>query len=218
MPEEVKESINITITLITASAGVIGVLLGSVISAIVSWKMKTKELQLKFVEQIFQKRIDAYEKLLGFTQLLRSTMPTGLVDEKGCAVTPLVIYAHKNQHDQFQIELYDLLNNNCHFLNYKIYEELYYLQTLEVNLNNIFVEQNMGKWEEMSLLIKSDYIQIANNLNELALLFFEKEIYSIKIKTNRGNYEETKTMIKKRLAESSCTKNIDKLRQYAKIS
>lgn len=218
MTEEVKESINITIALITASAGVIGILIGSVISALVSWKMKTKELQLKFIEQIFQKRINAYEKLLGFIQLLRSTMPTGLVDQNGYAVTPLVIYAHKHQHDQFQIALYDLLNNNCHFLNYKIYEELYYLQTLEVNLNSIFIEQNMDKWEEMSLLIKSDYIKIASNLNELALLFFEKEIYSIKIKTNRGNYEGTKTMIRKRLSESSYTKNIDKLRQYAKIS
>ena len=218
MIDEVNQSLNITIALITASAGIIGVMFGSVISALVSWKMKTKELQLKFVEQIFQKRIHAYEKLLGFIQLLRGTISTGHVDEKGYAVTTMVIYAHKNQHDKFQMELFDLMNNYCHFLNYRIYEELYYLQVLEVNMNNMFIDSNMNKWEEMSLLIKNDYIEIANILNELALLFFEKEIYNIKIKTNRGNYEETKKLIKKRLDNSSFKKNYQRLKEYTKIS
>ena len=61
MIDEVNQSLNITIALITASAGIIGVMFGSVISALVSWKMKTKELQLKFVEQIFQKKNRRHE-------------------------------------------------------------------------------------------------------------------------------------------------------------
>lgn len=202
-----EEKTSLVITIITASAGVVGVILGSIITSIVSWKLKTKELQLKFVEQIFQKRIKAYEELLSFIQFLRSTMPTGKIDKNGYAITPLVIYVNKEQHDKFQILLYNLLNNNCHFLNYDIYIELNLLQTFEVNLNNYFLDTNLKNWEEMSLLFKADYIRIANRLNELALLFFEKEIYSIKIKTNRGNYQKLQNYIKEKISTSDFAKN-----------
>ena len=215
MSEEAKQVAEITNTIITASAGVFGVIVGTAISAIVTWKTKVKETQLKFVEQIFQKKINTYEELIDFIQLTRSTIFLGSGNERGYAISALSMFSNVEKQNEYRDALFSILRKS-HLLNNDIYIELYYLQTMIANLSVVFIEKNESSWKEMSLLIKDDFITCADRLNDLALKFYEKEIYSVKITTNRGSYTDLQKKVRKYFEVSDYMKNQEKLLEYSR--
>ena len=198
-------------TLIIAISGIVGVIIGALITTIVSWKLKAKEVKLRVIEKVFDKRIIAHEDILKITKLLRTTYQTYKADEQRNALTyPAFLHNRKSFDDLLEnVSIY--INVNSHWLDIEIFRELNYLQDYLCNLDAYLKSLDETNYAELGLKIKKDIIDLANSLEKLTLKFFKEDIYLLNLKVSEGFHKYPKNETLERLNKTELLKIIDKI-------
>ena len=189
-----------------------GVLLGGVISFLTAYLIKSKEVKLKIVEKIIDKRIVAHEDILKISQRLRSTISLGKTDSEGNIVTyPSVLHSPETL-DDFKGVFYDLINPNIHWINIELNRELNYLQdyiaSISIQLENIPSE----KYPEVALLVKQDLIDLATKIHDETTKFLNNDIFLVKAKPTKGHHKLPISETRSRYNNTLLFKNFDTIK------
>ena len=186
-------------TLITAVAGILGVLLGVLITTVVNWKMKTKEVKLRIIEKVFDKRISAHEEILKISKLLRITNLTYKIDGDNNAISYPAFLNNRKTLDNLIHDIHNIVNDNSHWLDIEIFKELNFLQDYLVNLDGYTKSIEEKDYTLLGVKIKGDVIDLANSLEKMVLQFFKKDIYKINLNVSEGHHKYPKEETLKRL-------------------
>jgi hypothetical protein len=192
--------------------GVFGILIGSIITAIFNFKLKKKEVQLRLAEKIFDRRISAYEDLLEIIKLLQSTISIDKIDENSNLLTYPGILENKETFEGLLGVFWNKLIRNSHWLNINLLREMNFVQDYLYSLKNILIEKNETLYPKIGLIIKPDFIELADNLEKLVMIFFEKEMYCLDFKSNIEYHKYKIKETNRRLSETQLMKQYDNIK------
>jgi hypothetical protein len=138
------------------------------------------------VEKTFEKRINAHEVILRFSELLRTTVSTYTVDKEHNLITyPGILHNHEYFED-FLGKFYDLTNKNTHWISIELFREINYIQDYFASLSIQIKDKSDDVLPKIALIIKQDIIELAGNLERLALVFFNDDLPNLKKLSNSG--------------------------------
>lgn len=197
-------------TLITAISGILGVLVGALITIIFNWKIKTKEVKLRIIEKVFDKRLIAHEETLKIAKLLRVTNLTYKTDNDKNALTYPAILNNRDSLQEAISYIHNIVNENSHWLSIDVFRELNYLQDYLVNLDSITKNIPEKDYPIIGVEIKSDLIDLSGSLEKLILKFFKSDIYKINLTFSEGHHKYQKEETINRLNSSKLSKYYNK--------
>lgn len=202
--------------LIPSLTGLIGVLIGSLIGVFANYKLKKRESQLRILEKVFDTRLKAYESVLEMIKSLRVTISTYSSDIDDNLITYPLILGNKYMLEEFLSKFYSNSNSNSHWLDLDVVHELYYIQDYLANLNGYLLEIDEKHYPDIGKIIKQDFIDMSTKVESKLLTFFEKDIYTINLKTKKGHHKLPKEVTKKRLNDSLLLINKDIIYSFKK--
>lgn len=197
-------------SLITAISGILGVLIGALITTIFNWKIKTKEVKLRIIEKVFDKRVIAHEEILKVAKLLRVTNLTYKIDSDKNALTYPKILNNRDSLQEAISYIHDIVNENSHWLSIDVFRELNYMQDYLVNLDSITKNIPEQDYPKIGVEIKSDLIDLSASLEKLILIFFKSDIYKINLTFSEGHHKYQKEETINRLNSSKLLKYFNK--------
>ncbi|MCT8341264.1 hypothetical protein MG296_14450 [Flavobacteriaceae bacterium TK19130] len=206
MIQEITDNSEFTQSLVVAGMGLLGVLLGVIISNIITWKLKSKESRLRIKEKIFDRRLKAHEDFLEITKLLRTTVSTHETDGETYFITYPGMLSTKEMFETFLYKFHNAANYNSHWFEEKLRKEIYftqdYLQNVQLHLNDIPEENCI----EYAKILKTDFKELADSLEEKTIDFLMIDIHKINVNSRNRNFQYSLTERKKRLNETQIIK------------
>jgi hypothetical protein len=193
-------------SVITAIIGIVGVLIGSLISYFTNKSLKKKEVELRILEKVFDKRIAAHESILKVSQMLRTTHQTFKVDKESNAITYPAILDSPKSVDDFVFLFWEVTNFNSHWLDIELFRELNYIQDYMSTLINYLIGVPAEKYKEVGIIIKEDIINLAAELEKTTNKFFEIDIYSVRIQTSKGHHKISREETERRVQNTQLLK------------
>ena len=193
--------------LLPALIGVGGVLVGSLISLWANYLIKSRETALRIKEKIFDKKVKAYENLLLLTQNMRCTKKTKISDSRTIVKRYPACFKNKETFIAFSID-YNQIGNSSHFwIDVEIIRLIdffkNYLIELSVTIDEIPEEQFMN----VGILVISDFLKHATELENKVIKFFEIEIQKPNLKTRRGYHRFETAIYKQKMMDTDLKKN-----------
>ena len=169
--------------LITSLLPLVGVLLGSSIAILGNYLSKKQERNSQIFKLLIDKRIDAYEKILGVTQSIKLSIFKVENDKKiSC---PMILAKQAKDFDYFYLHLIEAIRNNGHLidnkLNYKTMNLRNYLDNLYQYLKDLRGED--GEWknpeivEKLGYFLSEDFRKLTSEIEIEISRFFSKDIY-----------------------------------------
>lgn len=199
--------------LIAPIIGLIGLIIGSILTFLFSSNLKSKETKLKISEKLIDKRIDAHEHVLKLAKLMRSSHTENQFNsEKGLITYPLVFLSEDNYRD-WRVKYFSVTNEYSHWLSTPVLNELFYIQDYLVNLDETLENVHKENFKPIGIILKIDFIEMATNLERQVVKYFEKGWENLSIK-KKGNYKLPKKDTLKRLKNSNFTKRYLEISKY----
>jgi len=216
MLEDLTEVIKKNIPVFTTLAVVAGGIIGAILNNIFNWKLKIKETKLKVIEKLIDRKIDAYEGVLGIVKTLRTVISADLADNSNNLIGYPSILKSKNDFEKFQIDSGSIINYYSHWLDIKITRELYFVQdyfwTLSMNIKEI----DEKYYPEIGKIIKQDFLDIASTLENITLDCYQNKISKIKIRKVKGWHKYPKSKTSERMNNTELIKENEKINDFKK--
>lgn len=191
----------------------IGTLLGTCVTGAINYFTKTKETKLRLAEKLLNKKIEAHESLIRLIGLIRSMVLKGGQTVDGDLIRFPKIMESRESMEIF-LDQFNLVQSNCdRWFSANLKREMSFFLDYFVNLNEYSRLAEDEAIQDAGILIRTDFILIANSLEDIAHDFFNKDMIRLKYKTDRKwhKYPIKKTM--KRLGQTEFYKNKDKIRE-----
>lgn len=199
--------------LIAPFIGIIGLIIGSILTFIFSSNLKSKETKLKISEKLIDKRIDAHEKVLKLSKLMRSSHTENEFNSAKELITyPLIFLTEENYRDWRQ-NYFLVTNEYSHWLSISVLNELFFIQDYIVNLDKALENIPDDNFKSIGKILKMDFIEMSTNLEKQVVLYFEKGWSNLSVK-KKGNHKLPKTESLKRLKNSNFTKRYLEITKY----
>ncbi|PNW24942.1 hypothetical protein [Formosa algae] len=199
--------------LIAPIIGLIGLIIGSILTFLFSSNLKSKETKLKISEKLIDKRIDAHEQVLKLAKLMRSSHTENQFNsEKELITYPLIFLTEDNYRD-WRANYFLVTNEYSHWLSIPVLNELFYIQDYIVNLDKTLENVHEENFKPIGIILKMDFIEMSTNLEKQVIKYFEKGWSNLSIK-KKGNYKLPKQESLKRLKESNFTKRYLEISKY----
>lgn len=188
------------ITNASAIFAITGAVIGATLTGLINYFSKTKDVKLRIIEKLIDKKLLAHEKIINLIQKIRTMRHLGGFDENNDAKRcPIVMYSHENM-DNFLDDYMTTIKESERWLSAPLKQELNffvdYFNTLRHWAQNS-TDENMQK---AGILIKYDFITIASSLENSAHNFFNEDMLKLNYKTDRNwhkyKLEETKEKLK----------------------
>lgn len=167
--------------LISSFIGLLGVIIGVVVTSIISFKIKTKETKLRLIEKVFDKRMTAHESILILIKKIRSVLSTNQIDERNYVITFPQSMTDKLSFENFSNDASIIINQNNHWLNVGLERELGFFIDYISSLNMTLKDATDNNFPLIGLIVKQDFIDIASKLDDITFEFFRKDIYNMDI-------------------------------------
>jgi hypothetical protein len=209
----------------------LGVMIGALFSFVTMWITKNREIQLRLLEKVLDRRIDAHEKCLDLVVSLRSSTQVfgTFVDDNsgiqkilplaandgGLATIPL-IFTSKTKYQEFHaIELKKVVERFT-WLSVALKREVSFLLDYLVNLDQLLVSMPDENYDIAGILVKTDLIEMAGKMEVLINDFFTKELLSFKLVTLKQHHKYSKTETIARLNQTALHLNRGKIEELIK--
>lgn len=199
--------------LIAPLIGLIGLILGSILTFLFSSNLKSKETKLKISEKLIDKRIDAHEQVLKLAKLMRSSHTENQFNsEKELITYPLIFLTEDNYRD-WRANYFLVTNEYSHWLSISVLNELFYIQDYIINLDKTLENVHEENFKPIGIILKMDFIEMSTNLEKQVIKYFEKGWENLSIK-KKGIHKLPKQESLKRLKESNFTKRHLEISKY----
>ncbi len=188
--------------LIVGLIGLLGVLLGALITSIINLRLKTKEARLRILEKIFDKRVIANERILEIVKAMRTVRDTGKKDNDSNIISFPVAMESKETLSEFTDSLLSIVNQNSHWLEIDLVRELYFTQDYLITLSNNISAFESSKYPEIGKIIKLDFLDLSYYIEQKTIQFFEKDILKVNIKRTKKHHKYKRKVTNERLGKT----------------
>ncbi len=212
MIQESQENTDLINSLIIAGIGLLGVILGVIISNLVTWKLKSKESRLRILEKLFDKRLKAHEEFLEIPKMMRTTISNQEIDEAEYFVTYPFILDTKETFEDFSFKFYNATNFSSHWFEEELRKEIFFAQDYFQNLKKQLSEIPEKNCHEFAKIVKPDIKEIADILEEKTLDFLLIDIHKMNLKSKNRNFEYSDRTKKERLHKMKLMTDWDKIK------
>jgi len=171
----------------------------------------------KIRQQLIEKRLEAYDKIMLLTKEMRVTFNTYQLNSENEYKTYPLIFTDKNQYDKWRATFTYICNEYSHWLNKEVIHEIYYVQDYICNLDKRLKDINEDNYVAIGIIVKPDFLNMSNWLEEAILSFYEKGWAKFKIRDKYKRHKLPINITKKRLNNSDMMKrhlDIDKYRYH----
>lgn len=192
--------------------GFAGVILGTLITSVINIQLKTKETRLRVIEKIFDKRIDAHDKILALVKDVRTVVSIDRVDNESNIIGYPLILNSRDYFQDFKLQYAVVIQQNGHWLNAKLVRELNFFQDYLLSLNTIISEAKSIDYPQIGLIVKQDFIDSATSIENIAFEFFRHDIYKMSINKHDEwhKYPKRETLERlKKMKLYTCQKEIE---------
>ena len=202
--------------LLAALIGFSGVIIGTVITSVISVKIKSKETKLRILEKVFDKRIEAHENILFLIKNIRTVTSTGKADSENNLISFPSSMTSKEDLDKFINEVFILFHKNAHWLNTDLEREFWFALDYLTSLTNIIQDANNKDFPSIGEIVKQDFIDLATGLENITFDFFRKDIYDMKINKHDEWHKYPKEKTYAKLNETNLIKRKNEIERIIK--
>lgn len=193
--------------IIPAATGLIGVVIGLIFTFFTNSYLKAKEVRLRIVEKIFDKRLKAHEDLLSMAKELRTTVSThSSKDGENIDSYPALLH-NIEYFNHFKGNFSVTVNANSHWISIELFRLLNYIQDYLENVSQTVLKISETNFLQFGVIVKTDFIDLAAELEHETLKFFEKDIYNVNLKTTKGHHKWPKEYTIERINSTALMKN-----------
>ena len=216
MIEETYRNSEFINSIIIAAIGLFGVVLGVVVSNIISWKLKSKESRLRIKEKIFDRRLKAHEEILEITKLLRTMVSSHEIDQKSYFITYPGVLSSKKDFENFIWKFHNAVNFNSHWLEWELRKEIFYAQDYIQNVQKHLNEIPDEKIIEYAKLLKTDFKSLADILEEKTINFLLIDIHKINIDPKNRKFQYSTSERKRKINNTELIKKLNEINAMKK--
>ena len=201
--------------IIRDNASAILVLLGTLAGATLTFFgasiLQSQEARNRLLEKVLDRRIQAHEKIIELSKLLRRIESLGYAEKKGeLARTPSVMGSPEIFND-FLLKFSQTGTDSSTWLSTEVTRELYFVQDYFVNLYEFLRNVKPEKFPEIGRVIRQDFIDFSSSLEKLAFDFFAKDLTKMKLNNLTEWHKYPVKTTQKRLNETAFFKNKDEI-------
>ena len=162
-----------------------GAIVGALITGLINYATKTKESKLRVTEKLLDKKLEAHESLLSIVSCIRTMVLLGGENCQGELKRCPVIMESQKSKDEF-LEAFVSVQNRCdRWFSASVKREISFFLDYFVNLNEHARGASDNSLQEAGVIIRNDFIDIANALENCAHQFFDKDLIKLNYKTDR---------------------------------
>ncbi|WP_169729903.1 hypothetical protein [Hydrogenovibrio kuenenii] len=188
-----------------------GAILGSLLTGLIGYVSITKQTKLRLVEKVLDRKTEAHEELINFIGVMRTTVQLGGVTDGGeLKRCPLALFSRKNFGD-FLSEFSRVQNLFDRWLSSDIKREISLFMDYLVHLNEYSGNASDDALQVVGVIIKNDFFTFADELDRYAHVFFNKDMLSLKYKTDSEWSKHSVDVTYQKLAETLLFKNKKKI-------
>lgn len=184
-----------------------GAIVGALITGLINYATKTKESKLRVTEKLIDKKLEAHESLLSIVSWIRTMALLGGEDNEGqLKRCPVIMESQKNK-DDFLTALVSVQNRYDRWFSALVKKEVSFFLDYFVNLNEHSRGASDISLQEAGVIIRNDFIDMANELDNCAHQFFNKDLLKLNYKTDRNWHKYTQRETLSRLEKTAFYKN-----------
>lgn len=190
-----------------------GATLGALISGVISYATKTKEAKLRITEKLLDKKLEAHESLLSIVSWIRTMVLLGGEDGEGeLKRCPIIMESQKNKNEF--IEAFVSVQNRCdRWFSASVKREISFFLDYFVNLNEHSRGASDLSLQEVGVIIRNDFIDMASTLEDCAHQFFDNDLLKLNYKTDRRWHKFTRQKTLDKLGKTEFYKNKNQICQ-----
>lgn len=192
----------------------LGVLIGTILSFITSWFLKSRETKLKISTQLIEKKIEAHEKILTLAKSMRATVSLDKVNAENEYITYPLIFCDKVNFQDWRSSFFLITNEYSHWLGSNVIHEIFYIQDYITNLDKRIEKTPEENYKSIGIILKSDFVEMATNLEKNVINYFESGWKTLKIQNKKGKFKLPKKESIRRLNNSNLFKRHLEIHKY----
>jgi hypothetical protein len=197
--------------------GLAGTVLGAALSMLSAWLLRRREYNLRLWEKLLDKRIKAHEDAIAIALDMRTTECLGGVIATGeVRRTPRVLES-KEAFEHWSFQLTNERSLGSTWLAIDVTRELSYLQDYIINLHLKIVDIPSELYPTVGELICDDFIDISASIERLAVRFFKKGLWRLRISDVEQWHKYQKSETLRRLSSTQLAKHSDEIGKLAYI-
>lgn len=200
--------------LITPIFTIVGVLIGTLLTFVTSWVLKSRETRLKISGQLIEKRIEAHELILGLAKSMRATISTDKLNSEREYITYPIIFSTEEDYLKWRTDFLLISNQYSHWLGSEVTKELYFIQDYVGNLDKRLNKAPKENYIAIGIILKNDFVEMAANIEKSVIRFLGKGWRNLKIKELKGNHKYPKKLTLKRLNDLNLYKRHLEIHKY----
>lgn len=165
----------------SAIFALVGTIAGAVLSFFATWLLRKRELKLRLLEKVLDRRINAHEAVIGLSKKLRYM--TDIDSDEGRGVErrfPLVLRT-KTDWTDWLLHFSTVVNESSTWLSNGVTRELYLLQDYQTNLDRQLASVKDEDLRHAGTIVRQDFIDFSSSIEKLAFKFFAKDLLKLRL-------------------------------------
>ncbi|ACA43326.1 hypothetical protein FDC22_01265 [Clostridium botulinum] len=203
------------------SSSIVGGLIVAFANFIFSKKLKIRESKLKQLDKILDKQFNAYENILNYFESFKSKIEVDPkeVDNfkefyKGEVLTYPYFFHDKEIYLDVTFKYRKLRNENEKWLDSKLKLKLFEFETYIFNLDKFIKGINDDNYWRAGVVVENDISYYSDEIIQLCYEFYNKNIFSTKIKFKNKEIYYNNDEINKRLRSMCFYKYKDMIKRF----
>lgn len=189
--------------------GLVGTALGAALSMLSAWFLRRREYNLRLWEKLLEKRIKAHEDAIAIAMEMRMTECLGgVIVTGGVRRTPRVLES-KETFELWSSQLSNFRSLGATWLTIDVTRELNFLQDYILNLHLKITNIPSEDYPKVGELICDDFIDLSSSIERLAVRFFKKGVWRLRISDVEQWHKYPKSETQRRLSLTQFAKHSD---------
>lgn len=190
--------------------GVIAVSIGALIPLLGNYFSQRRDIKLKFIEKLIDKRVKAHEELFDVVLGTRQVTSSKEVDNDRNVVGYPACLESEEAFIQFWTNSFFIIHKNAPWINQKLTRELSFFQDYIMTVRHNVQFENTSELDKVRKYIKQDFIDIASCLESEIHNFLDTDIFNLKAKVERGWHKYPKNVTMERLNSTLMMKYVER--------
>jgi hypothetical protein len=204
MEQVIKDNAN-------AIFALLGTLAGAALTFFGTWILQSQEARSRLLEKVLDKRIQAHEKVIELSKILRQMTSLSYPEKDGeLARTPAIMMSHES-FAEFLLRFTQTGVDSSTWLSTEVIRELNFIQDYFINLYEFLRDVKPDKFPEIGRIIRQDFLDFSSSLEKLAFSFFAKDLTKMKLNDLNEWHKYPVKITQKRLKETAFLKKADEI-------
>lgn len=195
--------------------GLLGVLIGGLVTYLTSWRLKKREFDLRAWEKILDRRIDAHERLIEVGREMITMVALGGVDSGGEVRRSPRVMLNREFFEEWMTGAIQRLLGAYPWLATSALREAGFTQDYLVTLHMHLQDAPSDNYLKAGELIRQDFLDVGNGIQHVAQEFFGREMFEVSLRDVGVHHKYPRAETEKRLRS---TMLLSKFREFVEIA